>query len=52
LLSLIPWFLIWRLSFMNFDNGVNLYNVSFFLSISLYPVAVIMCSILFPGTSV
>ncbi|MDQ0201846.1 hypothetical protein [Neobacillus ginsengisoli] len=46
LLSLIPWFLIWGLSFMSFDNGVNLYNVSFVLSISLYPVAVIVCSIL------
>jgi hypothetical protein len=31
---------------MSFDSGVNRYNVSFVLSISLYPFAVIVCSIL------
>ncbi len=44
--SLIPWIIIWGLSFMSFDGGVNLSNVSFVLIISLYPVAVIACSIL------
>ncbi|MEY2194281.1 hypothetical protein AB7942_16295 [Neobacillus sp. BF23-41] len=46
LLSLIPWFVIWGLSFMSFDSGVNLSNGSFVLAISLYPVAVIISSIL------
>jgi hypothetical protein len=45
-LSLAPWFVIWGLSFMSFDNGVNGYNVTFVLIISLYPVAVLTCSIL------
>ncbi|PGY09743.1 hypothetical protein [Bacillus sp. AFS031507] len=46
LLSLIPWFAIWGLSFKSFDGGVNLSNVSFVLAISLYPIAVIFGSIL------
>lgn len=45
-LSFIPWFVIWGLSFMSFDSGVNSANVSFVLAISLYPVAVIICAIL------
>jgi len=44
--SLIPWFIIWAMSFMSFDGGVNVSNVSFVLGISLYPIAVIACSIL------
>lgn len=44
--TLIPWFAIWGLSFMSFDNGVNVYNVMFVLIISLYPVAVLTSSIL------
>jgi hypothetical protein len=45
-LSLIPWFVIWGLSFMSFDSGVNLANGSFVLAISIFPVAVIVSSIL------
>ena len=45
-LSFIPWFVIWGLSFMSFDNGMNAANVSFVLVISLYPIAVIVASIL------
>jgi hypothetical protein len=45
-LSLVPWFVIWGLSFMSFDSGVNLANSSFVLAISLFPVAVIVGSIL------
>lgn len=45
ILSFVPWFVIWGLSFMSFDSGVNLYNVSFVLIITLYPVAVIIGSI-------
>ena len=44
--SLIPWFIIWAMSFMSFDGGVNVSNVSFVLWISFYPIAVIACSIL------
>ncbi|SFB02092.1 MULTISPECIES: hypothetical protein [unclassified Bacillus (in: firmicutes)] len=46
LISLFPWFVIWGLSFMSFDSGVNVNNVSFVLVISLYPVAVVIGSIL------
>lgn len=45
-LSLIPWFVIWGLSFMSFDSGIHLANSSFVLVISLYPLAVIVGSIL------
>lgn len=44
-ISLVPWFVIWGLSFMSFDAGVNFYNISFVLTITLYPVAVILSSI-------
>lgn len=45
LISLIPWFVILGLSFMSFDSGINLYNVSFVSLICVYPAAVIICSI-------
>lgn len=45
-LCLIPWLVIWGLSFMSFDNGFSWANITFVLSISLYPVAVILCSLL------
>ncbi|MHC0039743.1 hypothetical protein [Pseudoneobacillus sp. C159] len=45
-ISLIPWLAIWGLSFMSFDSGFNVFNVSFVLAITLYPVAIIICSIL------
>ncbi|MGG0739719.1 hypothetical protein [Niallia taxi] len=44
-LCLIPWFPIWGLSFMSFDGGFSFYNILFVLIISLYPVAVIACTI-------
>ncbi|NRD77020.1 hypothetical protein HPT25_05860 [Bacillus sp. BRMEA1] len=46
LLCLVPWYLIWGLSFMTFDNGYSIYNVTFVLLISLYPIAVLTCSII------
>ncbi|TLS36005.1 hypothetical protein [Pseudalkalibacillus caeni] len=46
LISLVPWFVILGLSFMSFDNGVNAYNIAFVSSISAYPLAVIVCSII------
>jgi hypothetical protein len=46
LLSLIPWFIIWGLSFMVFDNGISAWGISIMIIVSLYPVAVVICSIL------
>jgi peptidoglycan/LPS O-acetylase OafA/YrhL len=45
-LSLVPWLMIWGLSFMSFDSGFHVYNVSFVLAITLYPVAVLVGSVL------
>ncbi len=45
-LCTLPWLIIWGLSFMSFDNGFGLGNVSFVLAIGLYPVAVLICSII------
>lgn len=44
--TLIPWFVIWGLSFMSFDSGVNLANSSFVIVITLYPIVVIIGTIL------
>ncbi|TXK77353.1 hypothetical protein FU659_23085 [Paenibacillus sp. N3.4] len=46
LISLPFWFLVWGLSFMAFDNGISLWGIICVVVISLYPVAVIVCSIL------
>ncbi len=45
-LSLLPWFVIWGMSFMSFDAGIGLYNSLFVITITLYPIAVIAGSIL------
>jgi len=45
ILSFVPWFVIWGLSFMSFDSGFNFYNIFFVLVITLYPVAVVTGSI-------
>lgn len=46
LVSLVFWFPIWGLSFMAFDQGIAFWNSLFVLTISIYPLAVITCSIL------
>lgn len=46
LVSLLPWYVIWMMSFMSFDSGIGLGNSAFVIAISLYPVAVIICSLL------
>ncbi len=46
LLTLLPWFFIWGLSFMVFDNGISFWGISIMIVVSLYPVAVAICSIL------
>jgi hypothetical protein len=45
-LCLIPWFLIWGITFMGFASGINWFSVMLTGGIGLYPVAVIVCSIL------
>lgn len=44
--SLLPWIIIWGMSFMSFDAGIGLYNSLFVLTITVYPLAIIICSIL------
>lgn len=44
-LSLLPWFVIWGMSFMSFDAGIGFYNTLFVAVITLYPVAIIVSSI-------
>ncbi|WP_026691759.1 hypothetical protein [Alteribacter aurantiacus] len=46
LMSLVFWLPIWGLSFMAFDQGIAFWNSLFVLTISAYPLAVIICSIL------
>ncbi|MCA1318427.1 hypothetical protein LC085_00770 [Bacillus tianshenii] len=44
--GLVFWLPIWGLSFMAFDQGIAFWNSLFVLTISAYPLAVIICSIL------
>lgn len=44
-LSLLPWFVIWGLSFMSFDAGIGFYNTLFVLVITIYPIVVVVSSI-------
>jgi hypothetical protein len=46
LLTLFPWFVIWGLSTMAFDAGISAWGISLMTIVSLYPIAVIACSIL------
>lgn len=46
LLLIIPWLVIFGMSFLSFDAGINLYNTSFVVAIGLYPVAIIICGII------
>jgi len=41
---LLPWFIIFGLSFMSFDNGINWGNSAFVIGIGAYPIFVIICS--------
>jgi len=43
---LLPWIVILGLSVMVFDNGISLWGVGLMTAIGLYPLAVIVCSIL------
>ncbi|MFJ8262787.1 hypothetical protein ACIQ4I_12670 [Rummeliibacillus sp. NPDC094406] len=46
LICIVFWIPIFGLSFMSFDAGFNLYNVTFAFTIGFYPIAVIVCSII------
>ena len=46
LLALFPWVFFAVMSPMAFDAGFSTWNITFVLAIFLYPVAVIVCSIL------
>lgn len=45
-LSLGPWVVIWMMSFMSFDSGIGLWNSLFVITIGIYPIAILVCSIL------
>lgn len=44
-LCILPWLLVFGLSFMGFDQGISLVNVAIVLAIGVYPVVVIICAI-------
>ncbi|TYS18041.1 hypothetical protein FZC78_09440 [Rossellomorea vietnamensis] len=44
-LFLMPWLLIFGLSFMSFDQGIVLANSLFVASIGIYPIVMIGCSL-------
>jgi len=43
---LVGWLVVWMMSFMLFDSGIFFWNSFMFVLISLFPVAVVVCSIL------
>ncbi len=45
-IMLVPWFLIWGLSFMVFDSGISFWGIGIMIAVTLYPVTVAGCSIL------
>jgi ATP/ADP translocase len=46
LLAILPWSIFLMMSSMAFDNGFSTWNITFVGAILLYPIAVIVCSIL------
>lgn len=45
-LMLVPWFIVWGVSFMVFDSGYSLWGVGIMIMVTLYPIAVAVCSLL------
>lgn len=45
-LMLVPWFIVWGVSFMVFNNGLSLWVVGIMIMVILYPIAVAVCSLL------
>ncbi|GGD79751.1 hypothetical protein [Paenibacillus nasutitermitis] len=46
LLCTVPWLLIWGVSFMGFDQGISFFNVALVILIGVYPLVVVVCSII------
>jgi len=46
LLCIIPWLLIWGVSFMGFDQGISFFNVALVIVIGVYPLVVLICCII------
>lgn len=44
-LSLIYWLIFWAMSAMMFDGGVYVWNSLLYFVITVYPVAILVCSI-------
>lgn len=44
-LCLLPWLLVWGLSFMSFDQGFAWTSFALVAGIGIYPIAVVLCSI-------
>lgn len=44
-LCLLPWLMVWGLSFMSFDQGFAWSSFAFVAGIGIYPIAVVICSI-------
>lgn len=46
MVSLLPWLVVFGLSFMSFDAGFGFYNIAFVGGIAAYPLAMVACTIL------
>ncbi|GKU80641.1 hypothetical protein [Niallia sp. NCCP-28] len=42
---LLPWLVVFGMSFMSFDQGISFANSAFVIGIGVYPLFVIICSI-------
>lgn len=45
-ICIVPWIVIFGMSFLSFDAGFNFYNIAFVSVIGLYPIAIVVCSII------
>ncbi|WP_276358341.1 hypothetical protein [Cohnella caldifontis] len=45
-LCIIPWLLIWGISFMSFDQGFSWFGVALVTGVGIYPIAAVISSIL------
>ncbi|PKG22796.1 hypothetical protein [Niallia nealsonii] len=42
---LLPWLVVFGMSFMSFDQGISVANSAFVFGIGVYPIFVIICSV-------
>lgn len=45
-LCLAGWFIVWAMSVMVFDNGVQFWNSLYFITVSVFPIVVLACSVI------